>query len=619
MKNIRIRPLNGHSAIRRLAALLLAGTASAAAAQIEPESPVRWQPVTLTFDGPKTAEDATPNPFLDYRMSVQFSHLQSGASRTVQGFFAADGNAAESSATSGDQWRVRFTPPQSGAWTWRASFRKGAGIALTEATGEAASFDGESGTLTVGPAPEAAPGFAAKGFLSPSGGHYLRFSNGDYFLKGGADSPENFLGYYEFDGTFDTASHGGVSTDREGFLHRYEPHAKDWKPGDPTWQGGKGKNIVGALNYLASEGMNSVYFMTYNLDGGDGKDTWVWIDPKSRDRFDVSKLAQWEIVFAHMERLGVAMHLVIQETENDEKLGGGPGLHAIRKLYLRELAARFGHHLALVWNLGEENDTPHADRLAIAGYLRQADPNNHAITVHTHNTRSLRSYTSLIGSPLFAATSIQGRMEDSNRETVMLRMRSAAAGKPWAIFHDEQTPASAGVLPDAEDPQHDKPRKHALWGNLMGGGSGVEWYFGYQYAHMDLNCEDWRSRDAMWDQTRYALEFFQNHLPFWTMWPANDLADDERAYVFAREGEIYAVYMPEAGRTRVAVAPGEYSVEWYDPRNGGALQTGSRGTVLVDEARMRTDNRVQLSPPSHPGKDWVALLRKLPAAGSSGR
>ena len=595
----------------RLAALLAGAVAASAAVEIAPEGPVRWQPVTLTFDGPETSEGATPNPFLDYRMSVTFSHRQSGESRTVQGFFAADGDAGETSADAGNKWRARFTPPLAGTWVWRAAFRAGPGIALSEAAGRGEAFDDASGELTVGAAPEGAPGFAAKGFLTPSDGHYLQFSNGERFLKGGADSPENFLGYFEFDGTFDTAAHGGVSTDKGSFLHRYEAHARDWRAGDPTWQGGKGKNIVGALNYLASKGMNSVYFMTYNIDGGDGKDTWVWTEPDVRDRFDVSKLAQWDIVFSHMERTGIAMHLVIQETENDENLGGGPGLNEARKLYLRELGARFGHHLAIVWNLGEENDTPHGDRVAIASYIRQVDPNNHAVTVHTHNTRSLRTYTSLIGSRLFSATSIQGRMEDTNRETVMLRMRSAASGAPWAIFHDEQTPSWVGVMPDADDPRHDRPRKHALWGNLMGGGSGVEWYFGYQYDHMDLNCEDWRSRDVMWDQTRYALEFFQQHLPFWEMWPANGLASGGNALVFAKEGEVYAVYIREAGRTNVTIAPGEYTLHWYDPLRGGDLQTGRQSTVKAGEMLMRDDGRVDLSPPSYPGQDWVALLRRV--------
>ena len=607
---IHTRSIPLPTALFSLLAILAAPGTLPAQVAVDPEQPVQWQTVTLTFDGPQASEGASPNPFLDFRMSVTFSHRQSGETRAAQGFFAADGNAAETSADSGNKWRVRFTPPLAGTWVWRAEFRAGQAIALSEAAGEPAAFDSESGTISVRGAPDDAPGFAAKGFLTPAGGHYLRFSNGDRFLKGGADSPENFLGYFEFDGTFDTAAHQDVSTDTGAFLHRYEPHAGDWREGDPTWQGGKGKNIIGALNYLASEGMNSVYFLTYNLDGGDGKDTWVWTAPDERDRIDVSKLAQWEIVFAHMERLGIAMHLVIQETENDGKLGGGPGLNDDRKLYLRELGARFGHHLAIVWNLGEENDTPHADRLAIARYIREVDPNGHAITVHTHNTRGLRAYTSLLGSTLFSATSIQGRMEDSNREAVMLRMRSAASGAPWAIFHDEQTHASVGVMPDSADPSHDKPRKHALWGNLMGGGSGVEWYFGYQYDHMDLNCEDWRSRDAMWDQTRYALEFFERHLPFWEMWPANGLANDPGAYVFAKEGDVYAVYIPEARLTEVTVAPGEYSLHWYDPRNGGDLIAASE-PVRASDMHMREDGTVQLSPPGEPGKDWVALLRRV--------
>ena len=39
------------------------------------------------------------NPFLDYRLNVTFSHKKSAKEYLVPGFFAADGNAANTSAT----------------------------------------------------------------------------------------------------------------------------------------------------------------------------------------------------------------------------------------------------------------------------------------------------------------------------------------------------------------------------------------------------------------------------------------------------------------------------------------------------------------------------------------
>ena len=88
--------------------LIICAIFSLAAVHVMPEQPVNWQPVTLTFDGPSTSEDAAVNPFLDYRMSVEFRHRESATTRTVQGFFAADGDAGNSSAKEGNKWRVRF-------------------------------------------------------------------------------------------------------------------------------------------------------------------------------------------------------------------------------------------------------------------------------------------------------------------------------------------------------------------------------------------------------------------------------------------------------------------------------------------------------------------------------
>ncbi|MHC4252754.1 MAG: DUF5060 domain-containing protein, partial [Planctomycetota bacterium] len=77
----------------------------------------RWHAVTVTFDGPASAEDATPNPFVDYRLVVTFEHAATGRTYAVPGFYAADGNAGESGAERGSKWRARFAPDETGAWT----------------------------------------------------------------------------------------------------------------------------------------------------------------------------------------------------------------------------------------------------------------------------------------------------------------------------------------------------------------------------------------------------------------------------------------------------------------------------------------------------------------------
>ena len=585
---------------------VLAATPAPAGVNVEGEL-LRWNRVTLTFDGPRTSELATPNPFRDYRFNVTFTRAGSAKSYTVPGYFAADGNAAETSAEEGDKWRVHFVPDAAGEWRYRASFRTGRDVALSldADAGRPDAFDGASGVLRIRAGTGKSGGARSKGLLQYVGGHHFRYAgSGEYFLKGGADSPENFLAYEDFDGTYDADSDSGSYKAVGAFIHKYAPHVQDWRPGDPAWKGGKGKGIIGALNYLASKGVNSVYFLTYNLDGGDGRDTWMWTDPKTRDRFDTSKLEQWEIVFSHMDRLGIMLHVVTQETENDDQLDGF-GLSPVRRLYLRELCARFSHHLALVWNLGEENDTPDADRKEIARYIRSLDAYQHPITVHSHNNRQQKTYAGLYGDPFFEATSIQGNMENYNADAILFRRLSAEGGRKWAVFGDEQPPAHTGVLPDSVDPEHDVPRIQALWGNLIGGGAGVEWYFGSKYPHMDINLEDFRSRDRMWDQTRHGLDFFRRHLPFWEMTPDNSLASGARdARVLAKGDAIFAVQLPAGGEASLKLGAGSYSVRWYNPRTGGALERGSVTSVKGPGVRS-----IGL-PPREAGKDWVALVKR---------
>ena len=92
---------------------------------------------------------------------------------------------------------MHFTPAQDGEWKYRASFRTGPDVAISldPAAGSAAGFDGASGGFRVA-------ANRARGLLEYVGKHHLRYAGtGEYYLKGGADSPENFLAYDEFDGT----------------------------------------------------------------------------------------------------------------------------------------------------------------------------------------------------------------------------------------------------------------------------------------------------------------------------------------------------------------------------------------------------------------------------------
>ena len=633
---------------------------------------------------------ASPNPFTDFRMTVVFTH-ESGAPRyEVPGYFAADGDAANTSATSGNKWRVHVSPDKVGRWNWRASMVSGPSVAITPtASGQAvAPVDGATGSFEVAASNKTAPDFRAKGRLQYVGKHYLRFAgSGEYFLKAGPDSPETLLAYEDFDNTrtLKTA------------IHTYAPHVQDWKNGDPTWDKTKGKALIGAINYLASKGMNAMSLMPYN-GGGDGDNVWPFVDRDDKFHYDVSKLDQWQIVFDHAQAKGIYLHFKLQEQENDDGTSGGGGggggrggrggaagaagrgagpaggapaaqpapapaappaaaaqagaapegrgaggrgagpaapcpvpasldcgdTGRERRLYLRELIARFGYELALNWNMGEENTQTTAQQRAMAQYIHDVDPYDHIVVLHTFPNQQEDVYQPHLGQTLLNGLSLQNAWNAAHQQTTRWVRGSAAAGVPWVVANDEQGSASTGVPPDpgypgftGKDNQgnqvqslHDI-RKLTLWGNLMGGGAGVEYYFGYVLPDNDLTLENFRSRDKSWDYARIALAFFRDEkIPFWDMSNADLLvgnpSNDNSVFCFAKTGELYLVYLPNGGTAALDLggATGQFNVSWFDPRSGGALKRGSVASV-------KAGGKVALGmAPSSPDEDWLVVVRR---------
>jgi hypothetical protein len=347
---------------------------------------------------------------------------------------------------------------------------------------------------------------------------------------------------------------------------------------------------------------------------GDGKDVWPWTSQDERRRFDCSKLDQWEIAFSHMDRLGLLLHVVHQEQENDQLLDGGE-LGIERKLYYRELIARFAHHPALVWNLGEENTNTDAQRKAFAAYVRKLDPYDHPIVVHTFPKQYDQVYKPLLGYDCLEGPSLQlGKMEGTHVETLKWVTRSEQAGRPWFVCLDEIGPADVCVKPDAEAPGHEDVVRYALWGNLIAGGAGCEWIFAYNTwprqkgtPHQDTHCEDWRPWDHLWDLTFVATDFFHRHLPFAQMKGNDELVEPKGGvWCLAKPGEVYAVYVWGGTEAKLDLAAGSYTVQWYDPHKGGSLTAGPTLTGPGKQALGK--------PPADPDKDWVALVRRKDAA-----
>jgi len=430
------------------------------------------------------------------------------------------------------------------------------------------------------------------------------------------------LAYVDIDDTYRIKAEA-----REGeaaaptYIHTYEPHLIDWKTGDPTWKNGKGKSLMGAINYLASKGMNAAYFLTLNILG-DGKDVWPYVSPDDFTRFDVSKLDQWEILFDYMQSKGILLHVVLQETENETMLDGGD-TGPLRKLYVYELIARFGHHNALIWNLGEENGLApwvttgaqtDAQRKATATFIKKNDPYNHPVLNHTLPTEELRATVldSLLGFPYVDGISLQHHERKNAPEVVQgLKEMSINAGHEWLVTMDEIGMWYDGAMTDAEDPNHNTLRRYALWGTLLSGGAGVEWYFGAKHPHTDLTSEDWRQRDRLWEITNYAKEFFNTYLPYWEMQPQHGLINSKEAYCLHKKDEIYAIYLPNSKSytLNLNAAKGKFSVEWFNPLAGGELHKGS--VEYIEGGGIRSLGNPPKIENNLPKQDWVVLVKRL--------
>ncbi|GEM_PF-1397175 len=554
----------------------------------------QYHKITLDLEGPNASEGGSPNPFTDYRMTVTFSN--GSTTLEVPGYFAADGNAAESSATSGNVWRAHLNALNTGTWTYEIDFRSGSNSALGGGS-ELAPYDGTTGSFDISASDKSGVDFRRpeRGRLDYVGEHALRWQGDDsYFFKVGMNHPEVFLEYEDFDNTDSTRS--------------YSTHSGDWNNGDPDWKSGKGRELIGVVNYLSEQGMNVQYFLTMNVNG-DGKKAYPWTGSLSFDEFDVSKLDQWGIVFDHMMAKGVMTHFVLDERENqslfENRDNDSTSFADARKIYYREMIARFGYLNAITWNVGEESgwqkDTgdgasiSSSQQIARASYVKDLSPYEDHIVIHNGPSDDDSIFNSLVGSDAFTGPAYQGDLSNLNHGNGRIaywRKESANKGHKWVVTYDE--PYTSGK------PARNTWRKNALWASISAGAAGAE-----IYSSGDTSRQNWRDFSSHYPDLKRAKEFMlSNTIPFWNMQPDNDLTS--RGYCLAIPGVVYLLYLPSGGTPELDLSgqSGTFSVQWFDPRNDGNLQNGSITSVSGGGGSTSLG-----SAPSNSNDDWVVLVR----------
>ena len=435
------------------------------------------------------------NPFKDVELGAVFSSPE-GKDIRVEGFYDGDGMGA----SEGDVYKIRFAPSEPGEWRYRtfSNIKK---------------LDSLEGIFKCVPSGKKGPLVR-----DPENPWYLKWADGGYFFESGANDPEAFLA--------------------SGFCTQEERKEQ--------------------LDYLASTGVNILYFGMVNAGPGDGgpeEKVTPWrggFDSPDFDTICLDFMNRFEEVLDHMAGLGLVAHVVfylddcggISNAISEEQ----------EELWFRYTASRFGSYTNLIWNLAEEYEEEFDIQWceSRAAWLKKYDHLKHPVTVHQLSADNF----ALAGSPNFDLTALQFNFTDPdslNAAILKVRDQVEQAGRPVPVSLIEWTP----IGPD----QADLSRK-GIWAIATAGGTYQIFNKGQRPGKPDFSKWEDHWRDAV------ILKNLMESLPFERMHPDNSLVSN--GYCLALPGTCYLIYQPDGGEFTFMPGQPEKTMYAYmiDPREG---------------------------------------------------
>lgn len=142
----------------------------------------------------------------------------------------------------------------------------------------------------------------------------------------------------------------------------------------------------------------------------------------------------------------------------------------------------------------------------------------------------------------------------------------------------------------------------SLWGTLMAGGAGVEYYYEYQTGCTNLHCDDHSTQATKYEQAGVELNFVRTKVPFQDVLPADRLTSVTDDYVLAKEGQVSLVHSLDGAANTITLPEGTWQVKWFATETG--MMQGKTATFVTNNMA----NGV-LSAPNQT-QDWLIVITK---------
>jgi len=268
--------------------------------------------------------------------------------------------------------------------------------------------------------------------------------------------------------------------------------------------------------------------------------------------------------------------------------------------YIRYAVARFGAFSNITWDMGDDLDGFRDDKWTheTGTLIKQWDPYRHLETSHPgdniHQDRT---------SEWFDFTSFQEWSRDQHNYMLNQRRQQIATGRiiPQTNeeygYEDHYPLWSRGLGSESAD-----TLRRTAWDIVMAGG--------YQTAGESARrgTNVWPDTGGGWlngrgDDTQtmfvgyaHMVDFFTG-FAWWKTEPHDELVGNGN-YCLAKPGEIYAVYLPHAGKVTVRLEPGRYEAYWFSAVSGEKIPLPG------------VDGPSWTSPDAPSNDDWALLLQK---------